>query len=164
MTLIGLALISLRIGGRLRRHAPSTRPSATYTPHPCVCPPAYIRVLWLCIPVHSCVSICSPFLFLLMLHQPGHLVTSQDLEAAVVAACTMREEHNWKKADYRACVYIRTDYFVKYGTPEDLKPELATQEYIFAHAQQSDTPDASRVAKLYITLSTNLPCTWSWNT
>lgn len=51
---------------------------------------------------------------------------SQDLQTTVISACAKQEEQNSQSADYRACVYIGTDYFVKYGTLRDLKPELAT--------------------------------------
>ena len=73
---------------------------------------------------------------------------SQDLQTTVISACAKHEEQNSQNADYRACVYIGTDYFVKYGTLRDLKPELATQEYIFTHAQQTKTPDAPRIAQI----------------
>jgi hypothetical protein len=73
---------------------------------------------------------------------------SQDLQTAVIAACTMHKEQNSQNANYRACVHIGTDYFVKYGAQRDLEPELATQEYIFTYARQSKTPDAPRIAKI----------------
>ncbi|KIO05616.1 hypothetical protein M404DRAFT_999746 [Pisolithus tinctorius Marx 270] len=73
---------------------------------------------------------------------------SQDLEAAVIAACTKHEKQNSRNLDYRACVYIGTDYFVKYGARRDLELELATQEFIFTHAQQTNAPDAPRIAKI----------------
>lgn len=75
---------------------------------------------------------------------------SQDLQTAVIAACTAHKEQNARNADYRArAVHIGTDYFVKYGARRDLEPELATQKYIFAHAQRSTTDaDAPRIARI----------------
>ena len=37
---------------------------------------------------------------------------------------------------------------MKYGFRYNLGLELATQEYIFAHAQQTNTPDAPRIPKI----------------
>jgi hypothetical protein len=45
----------------------------------------------------------------------------------------MHKEQNSQNANYRACVHIGTDYFVKYGAQRDLEPE---------------TPDAPRIAKI----------------
>ena len=73
---------------------------------------------------------------------------NQDLRTAVIAACAEHKERNRQNADYRACIYIGTNYFVKYGARRDLEPELATQEYIFVHAQQPQTPDPPRIAKV----------------
>ncbi|KAH9058924.1 hypothetical protein EDB83DRAFT_2610973 [Lactarius deliciosus] len=73
---------------------------------------------------------------------------NQDFQAKVIAVCKEHEKQNWKNYDYRACVYIGTDYFVKYGNPKDLEPELATQEFIFNHAQQPQTPVPPRIAKI----------------
>lgn len=73
---------------------------------------------------------------------------SQDLQTAVIAACSKHEEENWRNDDYRACVNIGTDYFVKFGPRRDLEPELATQEFIFNHAQQPQTPDPPHIAKI----------------
>lgn len=53
------------------------------------------------------------------------------LQAEVIAVC----KETWRNYDYRACVYIGTKYFVKYGTLRDIEPERATQEYIYDHAQ-----------------------------
>ena len=92
-----------------------------------------------------CVSICSPSLSFLASHQPGHLALSQDLQTAVISAC---KEQTLRNEDYRPCVYIGTDYVVKYGHQRDLEPELATREYIFAHAQQTNTPDAPRIPQI----------------
>ena len=69
-------------------------------------------------------------------------------QTAVIAACAIHEELNWRNRDYRACIYIGTDYFVKYGNQRDLEPELATQEFMFSYAQQSTAPDTPRIAQI----------------
>ncbi|KAH9169783.1 hypothetical protein EDB89DRAFT_1982495 [Lactarius sanguifluus] len=73
---------------------------------------------------------------------------NQDFQVKVIAVCKEHEKQNWRNYDYRACIYIGTNYFVKYGTREDLEPELATQEFIFNHAQQPQTPVPPRIAKI----------------
>ncbi|KAH8979489.1 hypothetical protein EDB86DRAFT_2814548 [Lactarius hatsudake] len=73
---------------------------------------------------------------------------NQDFQAKVIAVCKEHEKQNWQNYDYRACVYIGTNYFVKYGNPKDLEPEPATQESIFNHAQQPQTPVPPRIAKI----------------
>jgi hypothetical protein len=37
---------------------------------------------------------------------------------------------------------------VKFGAQRDLEPERATQEFIFNHAQQPQTPDPPRISKI----------------
>ena len=81
-------------------------------------------------------------------HQPGPLAMNQAFQAKVIAACKEHIKQNSQNHDYRACVYIGTNYFVKYGTRKDLEPELATQEFIFNHAQQPQTPVPPRIAKI----------------
>ncbi|KAF8273317.1 hypothetical protein EI94DRAFT_1716399 [Lactarius quietus] len=73
---------------------------------------------------------------------------NQVSQAEVIAACKDHMEQNSQKDDYRACVFIGTEYFVKYGTPTDLEPERATQEFIFNHTQQPETPVPPRIAKI----------------
>lgn len=73
---------------------------------------------------------------------------NQVSQAEVIAACKDHKEQNSQKDDYRACVFIGTEYFVKYGTPKDLEPERATQEFIFNHTQQPQTPVPPRIAKI----------------
>ena len=75
-------------------------------------------------------------------------MNQEELQTAVIAECTKHKEQNSQNADYRACVDIGTEYFVKYGVRRDLEPERATQECIFTHAQQSNTPDAPRIARI----------------
>ena len=72
----------------------------------------------------------------------------QDFQAEVIAVCKEHKKKNSRNDDYRACVYIGTKYFVKYGTLRDLEPELATQEFIFNYAQQPQTPVPPRIAKI----------------
>lgn len=63
------------------------------------------------------------------------------LEAKIVDICQAHEAENWRKASYRACVAVEPCYVVKYGDPETLWPEIATQKYIFDYAKsQPYTP------------------------
>ena len=73
---------------------------------------------------------------------------TEDLQAEVIAACRKHEEQNSWNYDYRACVFVGADYFVKYGDVKYIEPELATQEYLFHHAQQPQTPEPPRIAKI----------------
>ncbi len=75
-------------------------------------------------------------------------MSQEELQTAVIAACTRHKEQNTQNVDYRAYVYIGMEYFVKYGTRRDLEPERATQEFIFTHVQQSNTPEAPRIARI----------------
>lgn len=51
--------------------------------------------------------------------------------------------------DYRACVSIGTEYFVKFGNPMTLWPEIATQKYISEYAQShADTPRVPHIPKV----------------
>ena len=97
--------------------------------------------------VTVCVSICKLSLSFLASesHLPGYLAMIQDLQTTVISACTKHKEQKSQNADYRACVYIGTDYFVKYGARRDLEPELATQGFIF---NQTKTSDAPRIAQI----------------
>ncbi|KAI6012185.1 hypothetical protein PISMIDRAFT_104192 [Pisolithus microcarpus 441] len=72
----------------------------------------------------------------------------EELQAVVIAACKTHEETNRLKYRYRACVFVGADYFVKYGAAQDLEPELAIQEYFYQHAQQPQTPEPPRIAKI----------------
>jgi hypothetical protein len=63
--------------------------------------------------------------------------------------CKRHEGKNQRNDDYRACVFIGEDYFVKYGDATDLMPELATQKYLFYHAQQQpQTAETPRIAEI----------------
>ncbi|KAI6109448.1 hypothetical protein EDD16DRAFT_1886653 [Pisolithus croceorrhizus] len=66
-------------------------------------------------------------------------------EAYVVDTCTNHELVHQKDENYRACVSIGTDYFVKYGDPETLGPQFETQSYIYEYAKSD--PDAPRIPK-----------------
>ncbi|KAH9977052.1 hypothetical protein BGW80DRAFT_1542951 [Lactifluus volemus] len=70
------------------------------------------------------------------------------LEANIVEACTNHQLLHSKDKDYRACVSIGTDYFVKFGHPYALWPELQTQLYIFDYAKSNPHPDAPRIAQV----------------
>ena len=70
------------------------------------------------------------------------------LEANIVEACTNHGLAHWKDMDFRACVSIGTDYFVKFGSPSDLWPELQTQSYIFDYARSNPHPDAPRIPQV----------------
>jgi hypothetical protein len=70
------------------------------------------------------------------------------LEANIVEACTNHKLVHSKDRNYRACVSIGTDYFVKFGDPDDLWPELQTQSYIFDYARSNPYPDAPRIPQV----------------
>src|SRR5258708_26262510 len=64
------------------------------------------------------------------------------LEANIMEACTNHKLVHWKDKNYRQCVSIRTNYFIKFGHPNDLQPELQTQLYIFDYAGANPHPNA----------------------
>jgi len=70
------------------------------------------------------------------------------LEANIVEACTNHKLLHWKDNDYRACVSIGTDYFVKFGHPNDVLPEIQTQSYIFDYAESNPHPDAPYIPQV----------------
>ena len=77
---------------------------------------------------------------------PGEIAT---LENNIVEICKAHEAKNWRKEDYRACVFVEPCYFVKYGDPETLQPEITTQNYIFNYAEsQADTSCVPRIPKI----------------
>ncbi|KAG6851778.1 hypothetical protein C0991_006225 [Blastosporella zonata] len=75
---------------------------------------------------------------------------NQEFQAEVIATCKTHEDQTWCKDDYRACVCVGESYFVKYGTPTDLEPETAMQEFIFNHAQQPQTPRIARIVHHFV--------------
>jgi hypothetical protein len=74
--------------------------------------------------------------------------TLEALEASIVEACTNHKLVHSKDKNYRACVSIRTDYFVKFGHPDDLWHELQTQSYLFDYARSNPHPDAPRIPQV----------------
>ncbi|KAI6006866.1 hypothetical protein EDD15DRAFT_2394117 [Pisolithus albus] len=72
----------------------------------------------------------------------------EELQAVVIAACNTHRETNRLNYDYRACILVGADYFVKYGNAKDLEPERATQEYFYQYTQQPQTPEPPRIAKI----------------
>jgi hypothetical protein len=94
--------------------------------------------------VHLCVS----------LHHPGHLsmdqkATLKALKANIMEACTNHKLVHSKGKNYQACVSIRTDYFMKFGDPDDLWPELHTQSYIFNYARSNPHSDVPRIPQVF---------------
>lgn len=67
-------------------------------------------------------------------------------EAAIAKACLEHERAHWRDDDYRACVLIGTDYFIKFDDPKALWPEIVTQMYISKYAE--DTPGTPRIPKI----------------
>ena len=67
-------------------------------------------------------------------------------EAAIIDACTKHTQEHWQDNDYRACVFIKPCYFVKYDDHETLWPQIATQLYISNYAESRI--DAPRVPKV----------------
>ncbi|KAG5649927.1 hypothetical protein H0H81_001440 [Sphagnurus paluster] len=68
---------------------------------------------------------------------------NQAFQAKVIAACTEHEEKNSRydcridDRDYKPCVYIGENYFVKFGPQRDLEPERVTQEFCATSRRQS---------------------------
>ena len=88
-----------------------------------------------------------------MLNHPGHLAMDQKaslkaLEANIVEACTNHQLAHWRDDNYRPCVSIGTDYFVKFGGLDLLWPEIQTQSYIFNYAKFNPHPDAPRIPEV----------------
>lgn len=67
-------------------------------------------------------------------------------ETAIMAACTRHKQEHWRDIDYRACVSIGSDYFVKFGHYEAIWPQIATQSYISTYAESQ--PDAPRIPRV----------------
>ena len=79
-------------------------------------------------------------------------MTPQEIDAFekyTIEICTNHEAENWDKDNYRASVLVPPRYIVKYGDPEILWPETATQRYIFEYAKsQQDTPFKPRISNV----------------
>ena len=83
--------------------------------------------------VHSCVSFRSPFFPFLTLpssrtSRHGPECRSRALEANILEACTNHKLVYSKDENCRASVSIGADYFVKFGDPDALRPELQTRQ------------------------------------
>ena len=74
--------------------------------------------------------------------------TLEALEANIAEACTNHELVHSKDKNYRACVSIGADYFVKFGHPDALWPEIQTQLYIFDYARSNPDPNAPRIPQV----------------
>lgn len=70
------------------------------------------------------------------------------LEANIVETCTNHQLVHFTDDNYRACVSIGTDYFVKFGSIGTLWPEFQTQSYIFDYARSNPHPDAPRIPQV----------------
>lgn len=68
------------------------------------------------------------------------------IRGAIIEACTNHKQQNWRKPEYRACIPIGTEYFVKFGASEILEPEAATQAHIYSYAESD--PTAPRIANV----------------
>jgi hypothetical protein len=70
-------------------------------------------------------------------------------EATILDACSKHRQAHWKDGDYRACVSIGTDYFVKFGDPQTLWSEIKTQLHILEYAEAyQDTPCKPRKPRI----------------
>lgn len=70
------------------------------------------------------------------------------LEADIVKACTNHKFVHSEDKNYRACVRIGTNYFVKFDHPNALWSEFQTQLYIFEYAKSNPHPDAPRIPQV----------------
>lgn len=67
-------------------------------------------------------------------------------EASIANACsTYRKAHSWD-VNYRAALSIGTDFFVKFGNPQRLWPQIATLLYVSKYAESQ--ADAPRIPKI----------------
>lgn len=70
-------------------------------------------------------------------------------EAGIVDACAKHEQAHWNENDYRACVSLDPDHFVKFDIPQVVWPEIASHSHIFEYAQShADTPGTPRIPKV----------------
>jgi len=74
-------------------------------------------------------------------------------QANIVDACQTHERNHWKDRDYRAAIFIGTDYFVKYGDIRTLATEAATQRYISAYAAAHSAAGAAGIPRIPRVLS-----------
>lgn len=71
-----------------------------------------------------------------------------ELQAHIIQECTKHKTSNWKKRDYRQCITLGTDYFIKFGDPKTLASEAATQTHIQRYAAFDTVPTLPRIAKV----------------
>ncbi|KAF8608069.1 hypothetical protein BDV93DRAFT_536333 [Ceratobasidium sp. AG-I] len=69
----------------------------------------------------------------------------KSLETRVEEACTTHELAHSNDRNYRACVSLETDYFVKFGHPDAIWPEFQTQRYIFEYTRSNPYHDTPRI-------------------
>ena len=67
------------------------------------------------------------------------------LEARIVEACTAHELAHRNDRDYRACVPLEPDYFVRYGCHDAIWSEFQTQQYIFEYTRSNPSQDTPRI-------------------
>ncbi|KAG9017989.1 hypothetical protein FRB90_012714 [Tulasnella sp. 427] len=77
-----------------------------------------------------------------------HKAALKALKANIVEACAKHELVHWRDKDYRACLSMGTDYFVKFGNSDAIWPEFQTQSYIFDYARSNPHPDAPRIPQV----------------
>jgi len=70
------------------------------------------------------------------------------LEAKVVEVCTKHKSEHQTERDYRAAIRVGTDYFVKFGNPTDLWPEIETQKYISNCAMSDPAHGVPRIPRV----------------
>lgn len=73
---------------------------------------------------------------------------TSDLRATIIATSIEHKKRAWLDKDWRPCVSIGDNYTVKFGSVRDVEPERATQDYLFNHAQQCQSQDTPRIAKI----------------
>jgi hypothetical protein len=79
-------------------------------------------------------------------HYPGHITINQT--AKFVEVCAESKREHWNETDYRAAVRVGTDFFVKFGDPAYLLPEIETQKYIFDRATSDPRPNVPRIPRV----------------
>lgn len=70
------------------------------------------------------------------------------LEAKIVEVCAKHKSEHQTERNYRAAVYVETDYFVKFGNPADLLPEIETQKYLSNRAMSDPGHGVPRIPRV----------------
>lgn len=70
------------------------------------------------------------------------------LEDKVVEVCTAHKREHQAEENYRAAVNIETKFFVKFGPPADLLPEIETQKYLSDYATSNPGPGVPRIPRV----------------